>query len=340
MDNRLTKRRLSDLLSYDWIFIIVVCVAFIILWEVVYSIGSVKLTAGQRFGYYYDYTVSSADNTGLMRKLVDKKTFSYDVLKLTSESIIKDNNVLTSRLSIQEGDVIFTDAVGIEEYRASVKKGEKPTKGVRAFTIIDNIEDVDYRVGSIDVLLDSAKKYLKDNVFFDYVDEQTAFNSYVRENIDDTKVKNLFLNRNGKDNRFRSQANKDKGVLLEIERIEKLYQNVVFMQNFINNEDNSDALIRYTKYSQSHALTGWGDNDYKDWVENEETQGRKDDVYGINLGKLTGEKNITDFVQYKEDGALTDITLLYFDFSSYQPHLQYETLSFICSTMKICMDIA
>ncbi len=338
MDNRLTKRRLSDLLSYEWIFIIVVCAICIILWELVYSIGSVKLTAGQRFGYYYDYTVYGADNAGFMREISNKNTFSYDVLKFSSESIKMDNNVLTARLSIQEGDVIFTDAVGIEEYRASVDKKEKPTKEVRALTIIDTLESIDYSIGSIDVLLDSAKKYLKDNVFFDYVDEQTAFDSYVRANINDEKVRTLFLNRNGKDNRFRGQANKDKGVLLEIERIEKLYQNIVFMQDFINN--NSDALVRYTKYSQSYALSGWEDNNYKTWIEYEKEANRDNDIYGINLGKLKGGPNVTNFIQYREDGKLTDIVLLYFDFSSYQPHLQYETLSFICSTIKIYMGIA
>ncbi len=340
MDNRLTRKRLSDLLSYEWIFMIIVCIVSIVLWELIYSIGSVKLTAGQRFTYFYDYTVNSADNSGFRSELLDKEPFSYDVLKLSSESIMKDNNVLTSRLSIQEGDVIFTDVVGIEEYKLAVEKKETPTKKVRAFSMIDNIGDVDYSIGSIDVLLDSAKKYLKDNVFFDYVDEQTAFNSYVRANIDDTKVKTLFLNRNGEDNRFRSQANKDKGVLLEIERIEKLYQNVVFMQDFINDPANSDALLRYTKFSQSHAFTGWGENNYKAWIEIEKAQGRDNDIYGINLGKLTGgKKSITDFVQYKDDGTKTDVVILYFDFSSYQPHLQYETLSFICSTMKIFMGI-
>lgn len=338
MDNRLTRKRLSDLLSYEWIFMIIVCIVSIVLWELIYSIGSVKLTAGQRFTYFYDYTVNSADNSGFRSELLDKEPFSYDVLKISSESIMKDNNVLTSRLSIQEGDVIFTDVVGIEEYRLAVEKKETPTKKVRAFSMIDNIGDVDYSIGSIDVLLDSAKEYLKDNFFVDNYNETT--DGYGAQNIDDAKVKKVFLKRNGKDNRFRTQNAKNKGVELEKERIVKLCENVEFMLDFIAEPSNSDALLRYTKFSQSHAFTGWGENNYKAWIEIEEAQGRDNDIYGINLGKLTGgKKSITDFVQFKDDGTKTDVVILYFDFSSYQPHLQYETLSFICSTMKIFMGI-
>ncbi len=336
MDNRLTKKRLSDLLSYEWIFIIIVCVASIILWQLVYTIGSVKLTAGQSFTYYYDYTIYPSDNVGFRRQLESQEVFSYDVLKLSNESINKENNVLSNRLSIQEGDVIFTDVVGLEKYMASIDKEETPTTKVRALAMIDN---TDYRIGSIDVLIDSAKEYLKNKAFIDGIDEQTAFNSYNRANIDDAKVRTLFLNRNGKDNRFRSQANKNEGVLLEIERIEKLYQNVVFILKFIADPNNSDALIRYTKFSQSYGLSGRKSEHYEKLIEKEKELNRENDIYGINLGKLTGGKNITSFMQYKEDGSMTDIALLYFNFSSYQPHLQYESLSFICSTMKICMGI-
>ena len=182
----------------------------------------------------------------------------------------------------------------------------------------------------------NAKKYLKDNFFVDGYDEAT--DGYSAENIDDLKVKSMFLKRNGSDNRFRSTANKNKGIEYEKQRIVKLCENVEFMQEFINNPDNSQAIIRYTKFSQNYEFTkNTLPNNYQKWMQNEIDQGRGDNVYAINLGKLKGGRNITDFMQYKA-GDQTDIVVMAFEFTSYQPHLQYESLSFICSTIRICTE--
>ena len=107
------------------------------------------------------------------------------------------------------------------------------------------------------------------------------------------------------------------------------------MLNFIETA-NSDALLKYTKYSQSYEFTKASSTKYKEWVQQEENAGRKDHVYGINLGRLTGGKNITHFMQYKLGEELNDIVILAFDFTAYQPHLQYESLSFICTMIKAC----
>ena len=333
MDNRITKRRLSDLLAYEWILMIIICVVSIVFWELAYDFGAVKLSAGQNFRYYYDYTIYPAGNTDLRNEIARKNTFSYDILKIGSEAISQDQNVLADRLSIQEGDIIFTDAVGLEEYKEIVAKGEIPENRVRAFSVIDTI---DYKIASIDVMLNNAKKYLKDNFFVDGYDEAT--DGYSAENIDDLKVRSMFLKRNGSDNRFRSTANKNKGIESEKQRIVKLCENVEFMQEFINNPDNSQAIIRYTKFSQNYEFTkNTLPNNYQKWMQNEIDQGRGDNVYAINLGKLKGGRNITDFMQYKA-GDQTDIVVMAFEFTSYQPHLQYESLSFICSTIRICTE--
>ena len=336
MDNRLTRRRLFDLLSYEWIFMIVMCVVAIVFWELIYSVTSVKLTPGQDFKIYYDYTLSSTSDGELRQLIVERKTFSYDVLKFGAEDIDRNNNVLSSRLSIQEGDIIFTDAVGIKEYNEAIKKGETPENPIRAFSVIDTPS---CRIASLDEMLSNAQVYLKINFFKDGYNEQTVFDSYDSQNIDHAKVRSAFLKRNGKDNRFRSSSNKEQGIKLEIERIEKLYENVVFMRKFINDNQDSEALVKYTKYSQACIFSIGAAGDYESRLEKEKLAGREHDIYGINLGKLSGGRNITDFIQYKLGGDLTDIVVLAFDFTYYQPDLQYESLSFICSMIKICTGI-
>ena len=260
MDNRLTRRRLFDLLSYEWIFMIVMCVVAIVFWELIYSVTSVKLTPGQDFKIYYDYTLSSTSDGELRQLIVERKTFSYDVLKFGAEDIDRNNNVLSSRLSIQEGDIIFTDAVGIKEYNEAIKKGETPENPIRAFSVIDTPS---CRIASLDEMLSNAQVYLKINFFKDGYNEQTVFDSYDSQNIDHAKVRSAFLKRNGKDNRFRSSSNKEQGIKLEIERIEKLYENVVFMRKFINDNQDSEALVKYTKYSQACIFSIGAAGDYE-----------------------------------------------------------------------------
>ncbi len=332
MDNRLTKKRLSDLLSYEWIIMIIVCIVSIVFWELMYDVGSVKLTAGQDFKFFYDYTISPSANGDLRRQLSEKNTYSYDVLKISSEAINKDNNVLYNRLSIREGDVIFSDIVGLDDYNASLEKGETPKNRLRAYSLIDTIE---YKIGAIDVMLDNAKEYLKSNFFVDGYDETS--DGYGTENIDDAKVRKVFISRNGKDNRFRSAEAVNQGVKLEKDRIVKLCENVKFMQEFFDNPENEDSFVRYTKYSQTCEFTkNATSTTYKDLLQMEKTAGRENRIYAINLGKLKGGKNITNFMQYGEDDKITDIIIMSFDFTSYQPHLQYENLSFISSMIKIC----
>ncbi len=331
MDNRLTKTRLSDLLSYEWIFMIIICIVSIVFWELMYDVGSVKLTAGQDFKFYYDYTITPFANGELRREISGKNTYSYDVLKISSEAISAEHNVLSNRLSIREGDLIFTDVAGLDEYNASLQKGETPKKSIRAYSLIDTI---DYKLGAIDVMVDNAKEYLKNNFFVDGYDETSGYGA---QNIDDAKVREVFLSRNGKDNRFRSEEAVNQGVKLEKDRIIKLCEDVEFMQAFFDNPENQDALVRYTKYSQTCELTKNAPaSTYKDLLQMEKTAGRENRVYAINLGKLKGGKNITSFMQYGQDDKVTDIVIMSFDFTSDQPHLQYENLSFIRSVIKIC----
>ena len=59
MDNKLTKKRLSDFLAYEWILTIIIAVAAIVVWELVYTMSAVRLTVGQAFKYYYDEKAST-----------------------------------------------------------------------------------------------------------------------------------------------------------------------------------------------------------------------------------------------------------------------------------------
>lgn len=328
MDNRLTKRRLSDFLSYEWILMIIMVVVAIIVWELAYTVGAVRLTVGQQFKYYYDQSISSVANGEFYNLLKDKNTFSYDVLEIESEALTADYNVLSVRLSVQEGDILITDSKEPDENATD--------KQVRAKMNIDN-----YSVYSLDKMLSDAEKYLGE-----FLKDDAPTDAELKyANLDEKKIEEYFLERMKKDNRFRSEEEKRAGVALEKERIEKLCAEVADFSYFLNyaKTERTELLYTYTKYLQSWELSDVGsDNEkmYKNAYENEVSEGRENVAYGINVEYLTGG-NTDASVYFKMQGADTaeNVVMMAFDFYEYQPHLQFETISFMNTVIRECSDI-
>ena len=350
MDNRITKSRLSDLLSYEWILMLIIAIASIIVWELGYAMGAVKLTVGQEFKYYYDSTIVVEDNRELQTRIINQDTFSFDVMKLGSETLSAQNYVLSERLSIQEGDVIFTDILGIDEVDESTNK----PKTVRAKSMIDNYS---FHIGSLDQMVYDAKIYLTKNFFKAGIYESQVKDivevpelekgqlpkletmlkdgsdqsEKILNSIDDNKVEKMFLKRNKNDNRFRSKSNVQIGIGLEKDRIVKLCENVLFFEDFI--ENNQNALFEYTRYgqSQNELLT-------TERQKNLTRFGKETEIFGIKVSQLTNGGEVSKAMRLanpKDPNKVADgIVLMAFDFIKYQPDLQFESLSFVCSTIK------
>ncbi len=359
MDNKITRSRLSDLLSYEWIAMLVVAIISIIVWELGYSMGAVRLTAGQEFKYYYDSTIMVEDDAQFKSKLLSYNTFSYDVLKLSTEALSEENYFLGDRLSIQEGDAIFTDILGIDEFDEQTQK----PKVVRAKSMID--ASYKYHIGSLDQMVYDAKIYLTKNFFVDGVYESqikdivevaeeqkgqlpmlkdllksgNTDSEKILNSIDDNKVEKMFLKRNKDDNRFRKQSAVKQGIMAEKARIVKLFENVLYFENFIQN--NADALFEYTMYGQTMSFEP--NSDQVKAHENAKQKnlnrfGKETEIYGIKIGQLKhgGEASkVMGLENPKDPNKVVDgIVLLTFDFIKYQPDLQFESLSFVCSTIR------
>ena len=330
MDNKITKKRLSDFLSYEWIFMIIIAIVAILGWDLVYHVSSVQLTTGQTFKYYYDETVASVSNSKLVSELLERNTFSYDVIRLNTEMIDSERNVLADRLTIQEGDVMFTDMKGIGKTE-TVNGVERPVT-VRAKAHVDTFS---YPMYALDDMLEDAKTYLKENFIKDGQEISIA-------NIDDAKLERTFRVRMKKDNRFREETQIQKGILAEKIRIEKLIENVIYFENFISNPANESALFKYRRFEQTYnVLTNKAQKEqYKKLMDTQEEK-----IYGIDIGALDEMGNgidATKIVQVRtpenpNDRLSKNVVLMVFDFKSYQPHLQYESLSFVCSTIQMLL---
>ncbi len=343
MDNRITKRRLSDFLAYEWIAMIIVAVLSMLLWEFVYGIGSVKLTPGQQFKFFYDQNVSSNGEDKLYQLMDNKKALSYDILEFTSEVLSADYNVLSVRLSVQEGDVIITDNKEPDENATD--------KSVRAKSIADNMLAYPY-----EKMLKDAKTYLRDNFLsdglkttFDY-DANTEADldlAVPYENLDQSKIEARFRLRMRKDNRFRTEKDIEDGTKKEKGRISKLCYEVAQFEQLLSLRDSyPDLFFSYTRYTQSRDLsvTEAEKQKYEELIKNQQNL-----IYGLNVSALKdynpgeGEvkTNPTEFFALMgSDGKADNVVIMAFDmWQDYQYDLQFETLSFINTIVRQCSDI-
>lgn len=328
MDSRLTKKRLSDFLAYEWILMLVIVVVAVVAMELIYTVTATRITTGQVFKYYYDqdlYTYDESDGFYNLLKVTpaeNGKTFSYDVLSVESENLVSSYNVLSVRLSVQEGDAVFTSSFEDEE------NGVKS----RAKEIIDT-----QKVYALKDLLSDAKEYLSQFV-------KGGGDIYKEEDYDTEKIYSYFNERMKKDNRFRSEEDKADGRIKEEVRIKKLAKDTCDFEKLLNYE-NSALFYEYTRYEQSAKNDNTRDKTYENLYGKEVEEGRENLAYGINLSALTYSADETekhDVSKYFKLNGRTDardVVLLIFDFKDYQPDLQYETISFIDTIVRECSDI-
>ena len=262
MDNRLTKKRLSDFLAYEWILTIIIAVAACVVWELVYIVSAARLSTGQQFKYYLDEDLSVYD-TYSVYDLLDG-AFSYDVLSVEAENLTSSYNVLSVRLSVQEGDAIFTSS------------NEKEGGSFRVKTLID-----EFPVYDMQSLLDGAKEYLAQFKNSD-------------DNFDEDAIRAHFDKRMKGDNRFRTDTEKEEGRQNEIGRIKKLAKDVKDFEKLINS-DIDNLFYRYVKYEQA---SGGDENDETFGAAYAREKEKGELIYGINMAALTGgKKNVSDYLK-------------------------------------------
>ena len=306
MDNRLTKKRLSDFFAYEWIMTIIIVIAAILTLELVYTVSATRLSTGQQFKYYFDETLYDQP-TGDFYELLgvnigeNGKTFSYDVLSVQSENILSSYNVLSARLSVQEGDAIFTS------------KKENENGSVNAKTIVD-----DYPVYDFASLKTHAKEYLSQ-----FLSDSVHGDVYNEQDYDETAIRAYFDKRMKGDNRFRTEEDKEQGRLNEIARIKKLAKETKDFEKLLSFGEETGLFFVYTRFEQAAA------NGSETVTPESESK-----IFGLNLHALTGKRNVSDYFKIANSDNAEDVVLVLFDFSSYQYDLQFECISFLNTLVR------
>ena len=297
MNARITKKRLGDLLAYDWIKILACIVAAVVAWSLIFTVAAVRLKTGQSFDVFlYGNTFTDAGIADYVEN-IGKHALSYDVLEVNSQTIPTGNyaaQVLQARASTHEGDLFFLDDADTG--------GDKPNNDSIFRSVADN-----YSLMTMDDLYAEAQKYLSS--FFD--GEGTMNEGAVAANFD-KRMKG--------DNRFRKASDRARGLEREKERLTKLKGDAEWFGRLLAADDaapeGEKLFAVYKKYDQAKAL----DPDNADRYP--ETAAAR---YGLRLEML--EKG-SDLVR-NADGNCKNVYVTVFDYAKWQPDLQYETISAI-----------
>lgn len=334
MDNKITKRRLSDFFSYEWIAILAVIIAVIIVWEVVYTMLGVKLTYGQKFCITYDEYVDTSFNEDIVQVAYGKKAFSYDVLAINKEGMSAGiDNELFTRYQTHEADVVIASA--------KERKSSDGSSFRRANSIIENMEVWSYEkaVTDGDAYLSA---FIKDEVT--RIQGYDIERAYTVGELDDAKIDASFISRMKKDNRFRSDSEKEKGKLLERQRIYKICEEVAFAKTLLSGYD--ELFYTYVRFEQSYEQSVTiRDNELISKYErdlatvkanNLRLYGKERLSYGIRTDKLEGSSFYSPADFFTAYGSKKEVVLMAFDYMKDQPHLQFESLSFMNTMVRTC----
>ena len=151
MDNRITKTRLGNLLSYDWLKIIAIIIAIALVWSLAFTTGAPRASVGQTFGlftYAPDFEKAKDEGTLLSEAKADG-AFSYDILDFNVRSMQKDYyaTIMTAANSVQEGDIFVTS-----DFAETQEKNQSPFR-----SFVDGYGSVVYDLDALWSLLSLRK---------------------------------------------------------------------------------------------------------------------------------------------------------------------------------------
>lgn len=327
MDAKITKERLSRMLSYDWLKIVGLALAAILVWTLIFTMTATRITPAQQFTVInYTGNVSTlftSVNETLNDALKDG-IFSYEVMENTLVDVGGNEEygttLMETRVSTYEGDVVFVADIDNPNTEYEVN-GEK-----RYDTYLDNLVNGYYaKIMNLDPedpegYFQRMEKFL--NGFYG--------GNYKTGTRDDQAIKSAFLARikKNKDKRFKKDAQIKQGIQDEIERIAKY----------------RDALIEFYGYLDA-GLVAFSKTQLVDYNNNRAVL--REGIYSINLcpdkEKMPNLDKIVAYKKTVKDEAgneqsfpsAENMNVALLDFPQVEESFEYESLLYINYVIRL-----
>ncbi len=334
MDAKITKNRLSRMLSYDWLKIIGVAAALIFVWVLVFTMSATRITPAQQFtAMNYTGNISwmgkNKFNT-LYDKALNNGVFSYEVIETTINDLTSSKDyaatLMETRLATDEGDIMFV-ADAPDADTAEEKDGE--TVYSRTY-LQDFLARYRYRVFSLDP--EDKKSYF--HQMEDYLNLYYKDGWEAPESIDEERIEREFRARIKGDKRYKTEKSRQQGVQDDIARIQKYRNALVQFYAYVE-----EGYITFTK-------TAYG-----------EGEGAFEGIYSINIcpeklanGQLNDAVNdkMHEYVGYREayvdetgkEGTVytaKNMNVAFFNLDGVEEGFQYESLLFVNYLLETCI---
>ena len=233
MDAKITKERLSRMLSYDWLKIVGFALAAILVWALIFTMTATRITPAQQFTAINYFGNVSTVNTKFSVTLSDafkKDIFSYEVLEISEVDVGGNaeygSTLMETRMATSEGDVIFVPNIadGSVDYELN---GEK----VNETYLQRLVRSYGYNLMNLD--LEDPKGFFKSL--------ETYLNPYYGGDykvgaMDEAAVRADFIARaeKNKDKRFKKTEQIEQGVKDEMARIQKYRDALVEFYGYLD----------------------------------------------------------------------------------------------------------
>ena len=336
MDAKITKLRLSRMLSYDWIKIVAFAVVAIIVWTLVFTMTATRITPAQEFTVMNYIGNVSNGYTGfhtIYQQSYKDGIYSHEVIELKDYDLASSaeyaGTMMEAYVATDDGDVIFAADVLYPDFTYKDKDGTEQ-KG----TYLDALL-MGYRYSLYNLDLEDEKGFFKQM-------EKYLANYYVGGDfkseaavLNTEKIKSDFLARIERtgDKRYKTDEKLQAGIKGENERIVKYRNALLEFYGYLE-----EGIISLTKKEFS-VMGSMGVSEIKG-------------TYAINLcpNELT-MKNLYKTAAYvgteKDENGVEqnvlmakDMNICIFDMPGTEEGFQYEPLLFINYVIRNSMTVA
>lgn len=296
MDAQITKERLYNFLSYDWLKMIASALVAVLFLLVLFTTTATRATDAQTMEIYCRSDLTGGTDSTDLDERIKEGVFSYEILNVIMETFSGEyaSAAFSARRAAGEGDAVFySDYVTYNEDGSVKEESALRSEMAQIGEAFLNVEEY----------FADCKTYL----------DSFYGGDYTANELDMDKVRESFFARNDKDKRFKTTESKEQGVVYEKERIERLNRDYTAVLGYFE-----EGILSFTECTV-----------------NVRDEGERTLPMAIRVGgsRMRGLTKLVYYTEKQEDGSSVrtseTVHLALLDNGVRDGDLRYERISFI-----------
>lgn len=217
MDAKITKKRLSAMLSYDWLKIVGTAAAVIVVWLLIFQMTATRIMPSQQF-VVVNYSSNLMLDDEFNNHFYDSKDIlSHDIIEMEALDMVTNpaaNEVFQARVELGDFDAMFISQQGDEN--TLVKNDDENAPKEYGRTYLETFLCA-YRFRAYDLDLAAENNYFAqlESYLAPYYNDQGDLNAQKVGEDFRARVKRM------KDKRYKTEEKIQEGIATDIDRIQK-----------------------------------------------------------------------------------------------------------------------